>query len=276
MDIKQYADFILAGEFAKAEKVRKTCIPNRLYKFVSLGDSTESDESKLNTLETNKLWFSKTNLYNDPYEQCGLFIDDTQLEKAGWDKNLIESTHTLFEELAVAGLTCCLSATDYTNMPMWAHYANNSKGFCIECEVENAEMLYEVSYEDSPHSATAMTARLIHELLASKGKPELSDELIRTITLLRFNSCMKHSSWSHEKEYRLIVDVNHDRGIGIPTELCGVKFKKIILGLNCSEENQNRLCSISRMLEIESYKLQASNQDSFFPTCRLYCEREED
>lgn len=276
MDISQYESFFLAGNIAKAEEVRKTCIPNRLYKFISLGDSTESDESKLSTLETNKLWFSKTNLYNDPYEQRGLFIDDAQLEKAGWDKNLIESTHTLFEELAVAGLTCCLSAADYTNMPMWAHYANNSKGFCIECEVESAEILYEVSYEGSPHSATAMTAQLLHELLASKGKPEPSDKLIQTITLLRFNSCMKHSSWSHEKEYRLIVNVNHDRGIGIPTELCGVKFKKIILGLNCSEENQNRLCSISRMLGIESYKLQASNQDSFFPTCRLYCEREED
>ena len=66
---KGYVDLLLSGDVEKAEKIRKSLVPQKLIKFVPLGpskhgDSETANESKrdkrnLDTLQRGNVWFSK-------------------------------------------------------------------------------------------------------------------------------------------------------------------------------------------------------------------------
>ena len=74
---------------------------------------------------------------------------------------------------------------------MWAHYADNMKGACFECEQPEDEALFKVHYSDE---------RLIFDVtddtyLASQ---ECRDHVIEIIK-------RKHSCWEYEEEQRIFI-----------------------------------------------------------------------
>lgn len=266
MNVQQYAEYLIDGNFIEAERYRRQCIPNVLYKFISLDSDETLNAAKLNTLQENALWFSPADYFNDPCEQKGLFVDSAELKSAGWSPEQIANCHSVFNQAAMAGPICCLSADSHSNMPMWAYYANNSQGYCIECSVNNPDNIYEVSYEEAPSSVTKMTANLLCEIYNTQGKPTPTPNQIQTLMLLKYNSCIKQKKWSHEKEYRIIAPINGSQGIAIPADSCGLTFNKLIIGTCCSEGHTQTLCRIAKQLEIGIFKLVPPSDGSLLPT----------
>ena len=137
MDVTKYSELLLSYDFDGLGKIKQESIPEKLYKYIPLGLSSSEDEKRLKTLESASLWFSPVAGYNDTNEFQGLYVSDRKLAEAGYSVDRIFDIHEIVETIGGNALVCCLSAVGYDNEPMWAYYANDLKGFCVEFEVGN-------------------------------------------------------------------------------------------------------------------------------------------
>ena len=89
------------------------------------------------------------------------------------------------------GVSCFVS--DNASFPMWAHYAKNHKGYCVEYDISTrddvVDDLFPVLYTDKIFDSTFSVDR----------SPDLNG--IRVMKL----AMVKAKDWSYEKEWRLIV-----------------------------------------------------------------------
>ena len=68
------------------------------------------------------------------------------------------------------------------------------------------------------------------------------------------NFFIKAKSWEHEKEYRIVysIDENSD-GINVPVYKLGMRTRRIVAGINCSEDNKKKLNEISNLFRFRKY-----------------------
>jgi hypothetical protein len=187
--------------------------PTLVYKFHKI--NFHLDELLIN----KELWFSHQNDLNDPYD-CKYSLSDAcqlSLVKKSSEKLLkaIQNKTPAFQGLTpetffefikptvnsnefIAGIynemfgklmgwrVCCFT-TDPLNELMWAHYADNNKGVCLEFTVSNDQVLFEklfpVEYNDTFPEINSMD--------------ELPEALLR-----------KRKAWSNEAEWRLLAMFN--------------------------------------------------------------------
>ncbi len=133
---------------------------------------------------------------------------------------------------------CCFFQGEPKHPLMWAHYANNHTGFCIEYEIEHTDnQLLEVNYTTVPVKPS------IVELLLC---PE--ETLLRILT-------RKSLEWNYEKEFRLIHPnkfYNDERGeiIPLPQTMNPIR---LIKGANFDNEKNTELMK-QFSIEVISYK----------------------
>ena len=102
-------------------------IPTTLYKY-------RSTQRVMEFLGNGQLMFATADTFNDPYK-CKLNID-TSIEgkPEKWTHQLENITKESIENVIWScGIFCC--TTEYDNIPMWAHYADNHRGCCMEFDV---------------------------------------------------------------------------------------------------------------------------------------------
>lgn len=124
---------------------------------------------------------------------------------------------------------------------MWAHYADGFKGFCIgynlkELKNELTDLLLPVRYSDSLIE--------VDDTLFNGGEINKS--------LLMNSLTLKSSEWQYEKEWRLLLMAENTEKIQkvqMPVP------KEIVLGLNITSENQDRLIDIATDNNILCYKI---------------------
>ena len=129
--------------------------PASLYKYYS--------DTKLNfeTIKNNSIWYSAPCNFNDIFD-CNISIDDEKIfnnalnlfpDKRGvrtgspmWKKLKEEINRGLymleiqFNELRnTTGISCFSERED--SLLMWAHYANNHRGICVEYNLLNIKAL---------------------------------------------------------------------------------------------------------------------------------------
>lgn len=66
MNYETYINLILSGNPHDANRYKAAFIPNRLYKYYSLGDDPALNELKLETLSRGEVYLSKMEEFNDP------------------------------------------------------------------------------------------------------------------------------------------------------------------------------------------------------------------
>lgn len=261
MNVSDYSMALLRGDFKEACKIRQESIPPKLYKFFPLDVSEEKDLRILNTLKAGELWFSPISSFNDPYEYMGLFIKEERLKQAGYDDALIAAINKTLTTIGGQGLVCCFSATDCCAAPMWAYYANWAKGFCVEYDVISPCAIREVLYESAPLDVTGIVARLLKSAIDKglKGSFSIDDKI--SIELLSTNTCIKHKSWEHEQEYRIVLPVEEGKGCSLPVASSGLKTNRIILGLRCSHDKE--IIEIADRLGVRVSKLYKTKESYF-------------
>jgi hypothetical protein len=124
---------------------------------------------------------------------------------------------------------------------LWAHYADQSKGFCVgynlkELNNDLTELLLPVRYNDS----------LIEvDDTFFEGREINKSFLMNSLTL-------KSLDWQYEKEWRLLLLAESTEKMQkVPLPIA----KEIILGLNITSENQARLIDIANTKNIPCYKV---------------------
>lgn len=191
-----------------------------LFKYISLNDDINLNNSKLSALAKNKAWLSTFAALNDPFEAKATYFNREQLHNiTGASDLVLNLMGVLINYLNDKYVVYSLTGSSYDCMPMWAHYANNHRGFCVKYEIDSSfyDMpdvmcdMKKVDYFASRKSITPYIEEILHfyEDMKSSKFAEPSKEVQGKITdalieAQNRNYFTKHISWSYENEYRLI------------------------------------------------------------------------
>ena len=245
-EFEKYIHLISEGKRAEAEILRIKDIPNTLIKHFWL-NGDDSDEKKFYTLENNMLWFSAVSELNDPYEFKGIVVNEEVLEDKGYPKYYIEKLKE-FLSMKEYGVVC-LSERNIDYLPMWAYYTNNYKGYCVEYEVIDKLHIHKVQYEPKRMLIASLLFQMRDAVKEAFQKSErTSPEADKIAMILLQNLYIKGESWNHEKEYRIVCPIDIEIGKNIEISTVGLRVKRIIAGVNCSESNKKRLNLISNKI----------------------------
>lgn len=275
MDYKKYIG-LTQTDPVKAQEYKNSLIPEKLFKYVSLYNDPDKDGKRLASLKRGELYLGSFSEYNDPFEGTFLFIDEDKLTDIGWKEGVVSD---IYRSLTDGRRICSLAGTSEQNLPMWAYYANNHRGYCIEYSFadEQKANIFPVAYEDKRPEATLQFADLLNDVTnvafnnpdasPSEKIDQLTPESARAYVVIFLAMAAKHESWSHEREYRIIDLYNHDRFPAIPS--------KIYAGKDCSEENLKRLTDITKDYNkkgfpVELYKMKFDFNNKY---CQLSEER---
>jgi hypothetical protein len=219
-------------------------IPTYLYKYRSL--KTKND--KLHTgriLTHNEIYFAKYTEFNDPFD-CRLHVSakvpfevhkkkfrelNPDLSESKVDAQTRADLHPdsitkrekkiradLHRINKKAGIFSMSAIRD--NLLMWSHYADSHRGICLEFEVTNGKLfgcdLSEVIYQETYPKLTVCD--------------EINFEFVKTYMTT------KSFDWSHEKEWRIIIDKKTGCQVFPSDELSGV-----ILGARISKSKKNQI-----------------------------------
>ena len=245
--------------------------PDYIYKYVALkkgngcekcsGEIEELNEKKFSTLLNREVWFSHPKVLNDPFEFQALVIEYDKLERAGIPKEQIdEIRRMMLEDYLISSFFGSEMETE--SFPMWAHYANNHQGFCIRYRVADGSQIRKVNYSSRRTVVTEGVQKTIEILDRLKG-PTPAAERTQMIEALRHmymrvlfhNYTVKHSSWSYEKEYRVLhrhTDKQDPCGQNVPAQEIGLCPDTVYLGFRC--EHDGRIRKICSHLDIPCLK----------------------
>jgi hypothetical protein len=140
-----------------------------------------------------------------------------------------------------AKVSCFSERND--SIPMWAHYADEHKGFCVEYDIydqakELIHFLFPVLYTDK---ISDVTKELSKGVVGWGIKPAI----------------IKSRDWSYEKEWRFITSTPPDP----PYKGVHVNFfpiKGIYLGTDIEDEHENKLIEIAVIKNIPIYEMKMS------------------
>ena len=249
---------ILLDEVFKAlYKSIRLYIPDTVYKYYSLDVSEKRDEENLDTLYKGKVYMSEIKGFNDPFDGRAFFYNPKELENI---ERLKHCGGRLIDDFSEFVRVSCFTGNGVQSMPMWAHYANNHKGFCVAYDVKDSmdlkSCLFPVQYTNQRLDISSEMVRQVQKLVKSidethqKGNlvTMLEDKTLIYLPQLLYN--IKHSSWSYEKEYRCIIA---STAKGMP--FIDAKPKAIYIGRDCSDKNADCLFDIADEHEAKIYKM---------------------
>jgi hypothetical protein len=163
-------------------------LPKYLYKYRAV------DANALAMLASDKLYLSRLDAFNDPFEVLSLDSTlQTALTRDGHGPFAVSrdtsKTATAAERLRVCSLT-----EESQDLLMWGHYANRHRGFCIRFEMENepalAELMFPIHYSPTLTNADELDVNSIEDAIQ--------------------NSLAKSSNWSYEREWRIVAELPVD------------------------------------------------------------------
>lgn len=268
-ELKEYINLINNRNLKEAIEYRKKYMPKTLYKYVGLSNNISCNKdnnscihnnnlnkSKFDALSNHLIWMSRYNNLNDPFEFKAMYLKRTVLEEKGWPLSMLDD---YIERTRAAFLITSFTNSLVDNMPMWAHYSNNHKGFCIEYDVLNPKLVYPISYEEERFGIASILTSLF-ELTYKLYKGEINEnneEFQFYLTLITHFGLIKHKSWFYENEYRVIyVDSSENKlGMLIPSINVGLQIKRIFIGTQCSIENRDKLSNIANNIGIKIYEM---------------------
>lgn len=247
MDYDFYMDLIAADKLKEATEYKNSCIPDVLYKYYWLDDNEEKNERRLSTLAEGKVYMSSLGGFNDPFEGQAFVFDEKELRNKGWDpkwfKDFVEQINSN------AGVGCfCNSDEKEQNMPMWAYYANNHSGFCVEYMIDRKvkKFMYPVSYDDTRVPGNSIIGNIIDQtfdlIKEGKGEYDMAGKLNALNHMAYLSLTSKHKSWKHEKEIRALVPRFYGNYLDILP-------KKIFIGINCKKVHKARLIEIAKKFQ---------------------------
>ncbi|WP_051280270.1 DUF2971 domain-containing protein [Anaerovorax odorimutans] len=259
---KRFVDLYFNGDYKCAYQLKYNNIPSKLYKFQPF------EENRVSMVLNNKLWFSLPKDMNDPFDSRGVYWDFQEIEdflKSYLSEEKIKQYDSINDIVngSISSMRDNIKITCFSeelySMPMWAHYAKNHTGFCVEydftiLDYDNTLVkgLFPVGYETKRYNITNLF------------KMAFSSKYDMRIKLLFFLMNLKHSSWSYEKEWRIISTRETDQEPFIAgLDNCPVKPIAIYLGINFDKSKINDVKDKFENINIPIYKLRTSNSKFF-------------
>lgn len=245
--------------FRMIYEITRLHIPDILFKYFSLTENTSLNKSKFETLHNRKIYMSDVKDLNDPFDCKAYFYRPEQLKKYA---RLAEHGGKLIDDFSAFSKVASFTANTINSMPMWAHYSNNHKGFCISYDMKDkrnaplSNCTFPVQYTSKRIDVTDLMDFQVRKIIAriektiTEGKKEVLYDDLSLIFMTAFFSNIKHETWDYEKEYRCITGANAP---GMPF-LTAVP-KEIYIGMNCSQVHVDQLIKIAEELQVPVFKM---------------------
>lgn len=133
----------------------------------------------------------------------------------------IDLHRNLIQKFRVA----CFTESPYS-MLMWAHYANNHKGFCIEYDIPPYTKEHQQIYHNlMPVIYSDERISILEQCICSLQQPGLTATILWDV--YKYGLLMKSTEWKYQNEWRLI---SYDNLLAIDYNCKFFKIKKIYLG----------------------------------------------
>ena len=252
-------EIVMKTAFDALYRVTRLYIPDTLYKFYSLTLDEELNKKKLLTLKNKQIFMSDIKDFNDPFDGKAFFYDHKKLASI---ERLAEHNGRFVDDFTVFHKGTALTENDTSCMPMWAHYANNHHGFCVAYDMENPDNLalsactFPIQYTDQRLDITSfmkeyaemVSSEVDSQIAQGKKQVQISDMSI--VYVAQYLCNIKQVTWQYEKEYRCSMGAIAK---GMP--YINATPKAIYIGMNCNEQNRNKLIAIAKKLSIPVYQM---------------------
>jgi len=215
---------------------------------------------RLADIKANKMWYSAPIAFNDVFD-CDIAIDEKGIfdnallmcpDKRGIRKGspkwkelrstihqAIRSFRSTWETLRTQTGISCFSESEKSHL-MWAHYANNHRGMCVEYDLLKVNKQLRFTPVPVIYSVDRVCFRSIN--MDSIDRDSLS-VFIESVS-------SKSPEWSYEKEWRIIRD----------HAACGDKWNDMKKG------------ALLDMISPTSITLGCQAEDSFERAVLMYCQ----
>lgn len=171
-------------------------------------------------LKEKRLRITQAKDLNDPFELSGIYVSDPNMQ------NYLGEQKKNF--LKYSGLLCF--SENWTDLIMWAHYADAHKGLCLGFDVSGLPVL-KVNYREKQPLVDRDIARL-------RNYPATHDDNSEDLPLHFFLT--KSKDWQYEKEWRCFIDLVPDVDGNTYEYFSGmIKLKEVIIGLHSEETVKN-------------------------------------
>ena len=228
--------------------------PASLYKYYR---GTERD---LETIKANKMWYSAPCDFNDVFD-CEISVDETAIINCAlqmtpdnmkirkgspaWKEirrtmlKEIKSFCSTFETMKSTMGISCLSESD-ESLLMWAHYANNHRGMCVEYDLMKINQQLNFTPVPIIYSENRVCFNELHSETAGDDSIAFFIQVITS----------KSKEWSYEQEWRIIRE----------DSACGDKW------------NAEKKGALLDMVRPTSIILGCAAEEQFEKSVREYCE----
>lgn len=240
--------------------------PASLYKYYS------DKQINLEAVKNGQMWFSAPCCFNDVFD-CDVFVDEKGIFNCAlqmlpdprgihagsqvWHQlkktvnKEIRSLRDTFEQMKMTTGISCLSELD-DSLLMWAHYASNHSGMCVEYDL--LEINKQLGFSPVPviYSNDRASFNSIHEATIDA---DTTGVLIESLT-------SKSLEWGYEKEWRIIRD---DGACGDKWDsenkgalLDMIRPNSIILGCMIKPDYEKAVLEYCEANRINLYKMEKS------------------
>lgn len=261
---KQYKQMVLNARdsFDDVNKFLQPYFPKFLYKYSGCNSIFWKDR-----LYKGELYFCHSNKLNDLFDGA-VKIDLKKASREGTrlnqhlkqmleishkekldltDEEIIKSLSDFREDIRIASLS-----EAYDSEPMWAHYGEQHKGFCIE---------YDVS------KMSNMKKRMLFKVIYGE-KPDITEQIEEAWIGVGLSSCIfKSEGWAYEKEWRMfkICEIEDaDKKYYFRKEI-----KAVYIGTDCEEKNKKIIMDWARQENKEIYQMEIDYKEQKLSANRL-------
>lgn len=254
--------------FMTIYKITRLHLPDVLFKFFSLTDDIALNESKLDTLQNQKIYMSDVKNLNDPFDSKAYFYRPDELKKY---ERLTEHDGKLIDDFTSFVKIASFTANSVDSMPMWAHYSNNHRGFCLSYDMKDKRNVhlsgctFPVQYTNKRIDVTDLMDNQVRKMIeeiekqVAEGKKVIQLDDLSLIFMESFFCNIKHDTWNYEKEYRCTAGAIAK---GMP--FFPASPKEIYIGMNCSQTYVDKLIRIANELRIPAFRMVFNEYDTDF------------
>ena len=227
----------------------------------------------LDNIRANKMWYSAPCNFNDVFD-CEITVDETAIIDCALqmtpDKKKIRIGSPMWKQIrqnmrqeinsfystiegmkSTTGISCLSESDD--SLLMWAHYANNHHGMCVEYDLMEINRKLQFTPVPIVYSAERVCYSTLNPDTLDKDAIAL---LIRSLT-------SKSEEWSYEREWRIIRD---DGACGDQWDaekkgalLDMIAPSSIILGCATEPETEKSVRAYCEDQKVPLYKMQKDN-----------------
>lgn len=249
-----YYDVFQKVPFVKKERA--------LFRFTGLKAAGEEKGEKwigekcyaFNDIKNGNLTFGNPKLFNDPMDPLikawaewrKIHHDDRD------DKIFYQLINRILGKIRICSLVDPMrnvvrrgkniKGIDKCSPLMWAHYADNHKGICIQCRIK-------------PDNLIDNDNQIVRLFDVNYDKPFPLDGNIPFMDSL----CVKGDCWRYEKETRLIMYSRNE--VGDYYSLNGYEIEAVYMGCRIEHEKRNYLKNLLKGTNIDLYQMSFSTDN---------------